>query len=45
MTIPTAIKNWLLIKQVLRGVNDSSIAAIAAHLDPLVAFTFSNSTL
>jgi DNA helicase-2/ATP-dependent DNA helicase PcrA len=31
-------KDWLLIKQVLRGVNDPSIAAIAAHLDLLVAF-------
>jgi DNA helicase-2/ATP-dependent DNA helicase PcrA len=31
-------KDWLLIKQVLRGSNDSSISAIAAHLDLFVAF-------
>jgi len=31
-------KDWLLIKQVLRSVNDPSIATIAAHLDLLVAF-------
>ena len=31
-------KDWLVIKQVLRNVNDSSIARIAADLDLLVAF-------
>jgi ATP-dependent DNA helicase UvrD/PcrA len=31
-------KDWLLIKQVLREVNDPSIRIIAAHLDLLVAF-------